>query len=149
MSFLLAPGTDAFSLRRSPCDDTQQTLISVSHLSRCFRCFERLGFPAADPACSAYDAANALAKEKDAGPARAFLQIPSMPGSACRQDRRGFRTADEPSQEKYACEPDYCFGGHAPAGLLNAVVHDFPVYLSPRERPFRRLVPGPISGACS
>jgi hypothetical protein len=87
MSFLLAPGTDAFSLRRSPCDDTQQTLISVSHLSRCFRCFGRLGFPTADPACSAYDAANALAKEKDAGPARAFSEF-----HLCR-DQLAARTA--------------------------------------------------------
>jgi hypothetical protein len=85
-------------------------------------------------------------KKKTREPApRLLAKIPSMPGSACRQDRRGFRTADEPSQEKNACKPDYCFGGYAPAGLLNAVVHDIPVYLSPPgSGAFAVLFPAPF-----
>jgi hypothetical protein len=36
-------------------------------------------------------------------------------------------STDQPGQKKNTGETDHCLGGYAPAGPLNAIVHEIPV----------------------
>src|SRR5690606_16630839 len=65
------------------------------------------------------------AKEK-ARPRPRPCQFAISAGSTC-QRHHCVAATDQPGNEDDAGKPDHCFGGDAPAGLLNAVVHRLPV----------------------